>query len=82
MLKCNQIIELTSKQQDTRLLKWERVEMTVHLWMCKTCRYYAKQLGVIQNFAKNIDKHQQSITLSTEAKKRIQDKLKSLQKGN
>jgi predicted anti-sigma-YlaC factor YlaD len=80
MLKCNQIIELTSKQQDARLFKWERMEMTVHLWMCRTCRHYAKQLALIQNFAKMIDKHPQSITLSADAKKRIQNKLKFLQK--
>jgi len=81
MLKCNQIIELISKQQDTRLFKWERVEMTVHLWMCRTCRHYAKQLVLIQNFAETMDKHPQSITLSAEAKKRIENKLKFLQKA-
>jgi hypothetical protein len=80
MLKCNQIIELTSKQQDTRLFKWELVEMILHLWMCKTCRHYAKQLVLIQNFAKTIDKHSPPITLSDNARKRIKNKLNFLQK--
>ncbi len=80
MLKCNQIIELKSKQQDTKLFRWQRIEMKIHFWMCKTCRNYAKQLNLIQKLAVNIDKHQQHIRLSTKARIRIQEKLKFFKK--
>jgi len=80
MLKCNQIIELASKQLDTKLLKRQRIEMTMHLWLCKTCHRYVKQLSFIQKLAGNMNKHHPNIKLSKNARLRIQKKLKPLQK--
>ncbi|NOQ37196.1 MAG: hypothetical protein GQ569_15105 [Methylococcaceae bacterium] len=37
MLKCKQITELASQQLDGELSSWQRAEMKLHLWMCKTC---------------------------------------------
>ncbi|MDQ7091686.1 MAG: hypothetical protein Q9M50_13795 [Methylococcales bacterium] len=76
MLSCEKIIDLASKQLDTSILKRQRIEMTLHLWLCKTCHRYVKQLGIIQTLAGNIDEHGKNIGLSSEARQRIQKILK------
>lgn len=72
MLKCQKITELASKQLDTDIKIWQKIELTLHVWMCKTCHSYIKQLGFIQKLAANIDKHKENINLSDEARQRIQ----------
>ena len=80
MLTCHQITELASKQLETKLLKRQRLEMTFHLWLCKTCHRYVKQLSFIQKLAGHMNEHQHEIKLSKDARLRIQKKLKPLQK--
>jgi hypothetical protein len=75
MLSCQKIIELASKHLNTSLLKRQRMELILHLWMCKNCRRYVKQLSFLQKIAKNMDKNTLNITLSNEARQRIQKKL-------
>ena len=79
MLKCKQITELASQQLDDELSNWQRAEMKLHLWMCKTCSRYVKQLGFIQKLATGIDKQNGNVCLSNEARQRIQEKLKQTQ---
>ena len=75
MLKCQQITELASKQLDGDISNWQRMEMKLHLWMCKTCHRYVKQLYFIQKLTANMDKHKGNISLSDKARQRIQYKL-------
>ena len=75
MLSCQKIIELVSKRINIKLLKRQQMELTVHLWMCKNCRHYVKQLNFLQKIAKNMDKNSLNTTLSKEARQRIEKKL-------
>ena len=76
MLSCQKIIELASTRLNShKLLPRQKMELTAHLWLCKTCRCYVSQLNSLQKFAKNIDRYHSKITLSPEARKRIQKKL-------
>lgn len=76
MLSCQKIIELVSTRLNNKLPLRHKMELSVHLLMCTTCKCYARQLKVLQKFAKNIDQHSSNITLSAEARKRIQKKLR------
>jgi len=75
MLTCKEISELASKSLDTSIPWLKCGEMKLHLMMCKTCHQYVKQIKFIQNAISGIDKHQEHIILSAEAKNRIQAKL-------
>jgi hypothetical protein len=44
MYKCKEIIELTSKNMETSLPWYTRMEMKAHFLMCETCNRYAQQL--------------------------------------
>ncbi len=75
MLKCKQITELASNSLDTSIPWLKRLQIKLHLMMCETCYQYIKQIKFIQNTISGIEKHQENIFLSVEAKKRIQAKL-------
>jgi len=75
MLKCQKIIELASTQLDAKGSLFQRLEMRLHLLMCKTCSRYVHQLGFMQKLAVNMDKHHEKITLSATARQRIQKKI-------
>ena len=75
MLKCQQIIELASTQLESKRPIFQRMEMRLHLLMCKTCLRYVQQLAFLKKVAVNMDKHHEKITLSPAARQRIQQKL-------
>ena len=43
-LSCDRASVLLSKSQDTPLTRWERVALRLHLWICRFCRRYRRQL--------------------------------------
>lgn len=48
-LHCDESAELLSKQQDTSLNRTELVALRFHLFICRACRRYKKQLQFIRN---------------------------------
>lgn len=48
MLSCKQAVELVSKALDTPLIWRERMALRFHLWMCRMCRRYARQLRLLE----------------------------------
>jgi len=72
MYKCKEIIELPSKGMDTSLPWTIRMEMKLHVLMCKTCSRYAKQLQFMNQV---LDRYSQVSSdgrqLSASAKQRI-----------
>lgn len=76
MLKCKQIIELSSKQIDTHLPWYQRLEFKLHLLMCKSCNLYSRQINFIQYILSNLDQHGKNLKLPEDAKKRIANKIK------
>lgn len=47
-LHCDESAELLSKQQDTSLNRTELVALRFHLFICRACRRYKKQLQFIR----------------------------------
>ncbi len=79
MLNCKEISELSSRSLDSRLPWNERMQMKLHLMMCKACKQYLKQLKFLRKSTKALDFHFQDIALSNDARFRISEHLKSAQ---
>ena len=79
MLTCKQIIGLASKELDTSIPWFQRMQMQLHLFICKNCKEYVKQLSIIQQLSTKIDDNVQHIFLPDAARQRIKDFL-NLQK--
>jgi len=47
MLSCKEATRLLSEALDRRLLLSERVALCFHLFICKLCRRYARQIRVL-----------------------------------
>jgi predicted anti-sigma-YlaC factor YlaD len=47
MLNCREVTESTSDYLDA-ILPWRvRLQMRMHLWMCRYCREYVRQLALV-----------------------------------
>jgi len=77
MHKCKEIIELTSQNMDALLPWYTRIEMKVHLLMCKTCNRYAKQLQFMNKALGAFESHAstENCQLSGDARQRIAKKM-------
>lgn len=82
MLKCKQITELASKKIDTQLSLLQRLELKLHLLICKSCKIYNQQISFIQHTLFNLDQHGKHLKLPEDAKKRIAGKIKSYSNQN
>lgn len=80
MYKCKEIIELSSKNMDASLPWVTRMEMKLHLLLCKTCHRYAQQLMVMQKALGMIENHRAPCQLSEQAKQRIAKKIQENKK--
>lgn len=79
MLNCKQVSELSSRSMDSRLPWGKRMQMKLHLMMCKACQQYLEQLKFIQKSAKAMDFHYQNAALSNDARIRILGRFKKTQ---
>jgi hypothetical protein len=78
MLTCKDASQLISEGQDRKLGLRERTGLRLHLWMCKNCRLFEKQLGQLrQSLHKGWRKGElpSEIPLSAEAQERIRQNL-------
>lgn len=84
MLTCREMSWLSSKELDTRLPLLTKIQMKMHVTMCKTCYRYRKQLNrihsIIQKIAPDYNTiaiQEESETLSDSSKERIKEFLNS-----
>ncbi|NOQ17541.1 MAG: hypothetical protein GQ581_10820 [Methyloprofundus sp.] len=75
MRKCKQIIELTSQQMQEPLPWLTRLEVQMHLLMCKTCQRYKQQLSFMDKALAVMEQRVLSQQLSESAKQKIAKKL-------
>ena len=79
MLNCDESTHLVSKSQHTKLSFKERMHLKFHLFTCRLCQQYNKQINNITNFIKKLSSNGQSkpetITLSTEKKNKMKEVL-------
>ena len=48
MLSCKEVTELVSQSQDRELTVSERVALNLHLTICKGCRNFEAQIGLMR----------------------------------
>ena len=79
---CKEATHLQSEALDRKLSFAERIGLRIHLFLCKWCRRYAKQVKFLHLAAHQCGEHEgpgMSGCLSPEARKRIRKKLQSAQ---
>ena len=79
MLSCKETTELASKALDTSLPLKQRIQVRLHLFMCKICSEYVKQLRFLKRVMEDYDHRMdigQTEGLSDEARERIRSHLK------
>ncbi len=81
MLSCKQVSELVSHSLDQPLPLGRRIAVRIHLFMCKVCSTYQRQLRFLQRATRDLPEHvddsHAAHTLPEEAKQRIRAALKA-----
>ncbi len=54
MLRCHEVTHLVASDEIARLGLWKRVELRLHLLMCRHCRHYVQQLQRIREAARRL----------------------------
>ena len=80
MLNCKQTSQLVSQSLDRRLTLQERFAVKVHLWICKYCRHFSRQLMVmrlgLQRMTQSLEDNT-TLHMPSESKARIAKVLES-----
>ncbi|KAB0658971.1 zf-HC2 domain-containing protein [Acinetobacter courvalinii] len=56
MLTCRQATQLLSEKQDRPLLLLEQSNLQLHLFACRSCRRYGKQIRTLSQLSKEFKK--------------------------
>jgi hypothetical protein len=79
-ITCQDTTPLISELMDHNLPLEKRMRLKFHLLLCDVCRFYQKQLEIIQALARKLGREeaptQQQAVLSEHAKIKIKDSLK------
>ncbi|PIV81615.1 hypothetical protein COW53_03415 [bacterium CG17_big_fil_post_rev_8_21_14_2_50_64_8] len=54
MLKCHEVSRLAASEEIARAGLWRRMEFRLHLMMCRHCRNYVRQVGLIGAAARRL----------------------------
>lgn len=77
MRSCKEITELVSNRLENNKITWyQKIEVALHLMICKRCHHYAQQLRFLQTAFQLATEKATNIFLSKEARERIARKLK------
>ncbi len=80
MLNCKQTSQLVSQSLDRRLTWQERFAVKVHLWICKYCRRFSRQLLAVrsglQRMTQSVEENT-DLQMPSESKARIAKVLES-----
>lgn len=80
MLNCKQTSQLVSQSLDRRLTLQERFAVKVHLWICKYCRRFSRQLLAVrsglQRMTQSVEENT-DLQMPSESKARIAKVLES-----
>jgi hypothetical protein len=78
-LNCREASRIQSEAMDHPLPLGKRIGLRLHLWICRWCRRYGRQLKFLREAAQHQDKTveaKSSSLLSAEAKERMRQILK------
>ncbi len=81
MFQCKEVSKKVSESLDTPLPVGQRVQVWIHLLMCKYCMRLYRQLRMLRRYCKleEMPETDLDIKLSPQAKKRIKDALQRCQ---
>lgn len=83
MLRCREISKLVSESMERKLSFRERVQLAMHLAMCRLCAGFAKQVRLLRTAARQdaeriaVADSDQETRLSPEARERIKGALQN-----
>ncbi len=75
---CREATRLQSEALDQQLGLRQRIGLRIHLFLCKWCRRYGKQIGFLRSVAHRHEKYEPSLppqSLRSEARERIKRRL-------
>ncbi|MFY7964789.1 MAG: hypothetical protein ACOVO1_07815 [Chitinophagaceae bacterium] len=72
-IPCKKATYLISKQQETKLTVKEKIQLSVHLFVCSVCKLFKKQTNQVLNLLKH--KKNNTPVLNENAKQKIKIKL-------
>ncbi|HEA69486.1 MAG TPA: hypothetical protein ENI07_22140 [Desulfobacterales bacterium] len=79
MFSCKEVTQMVSESMDRDLPRYQRIEIWIHLMMCKFCSRYRQQLmslrKVLRPQALHAENNEPHAKLSPEARKRIKKSL-------
>ena len=82
MFNCKEVSKMVSESMDRKFPLHHRILMTVHLFMCRYCNRFKKQLLILRNAAECEDIHEEDLgrspTLSKETHERIKQAMRDL----
>lgn len=76
---CREAIRLQSEALDRPLRLRLRIGLHIHLFLCRWCRRYGRQISFLRSVAQAQDNHEQTLpsqTLPPEVKARLKARLK------
>ena len=86
MFNCREVTRMVSESLDRKFPLHQRMGIRVHLFMCKFCSRYRKQLLLIRTLMQRYTESVASVdlfeSLSPTAKKRMKDMLSHHENGN
>ncbi len=75
-MTCKDVYPLISEEMDHSLSLPQRVQLKMHLAICKLCKIYSNQLQTLRSLARSLSKEDtkssEPVTLNSEAKEKIQ----------
>ncbi|MHB1085368.1 MAG: anti-sigma factor family protein [Thiobacillus sp.] len=75
MLTCNGASHLVSESQDRPLKALESWSLRIHLWKCRNCRRFERQIGLMRRVLRQSSQHTETEavnqSLSVQARERI-----------
>ncbi len=75
---CQEAVRLQSDALDQPLSPAKRLGLRIHLWLCKWCRRYGRQIAFLRTVARDCDQAEDSApVMSAEARERIKQALKT-----
>ena len=83
MLSCKEVSHLVSESLDRKLSLWQRIQVRLHLLMCRFCSRFRKQSLFLRDAARHylsaVEEAETgpSTALSPEARDRIKQSLKT-----
>jgi hypothetical protein len=77
MLSCRDVSQLVSESLDRKLSFRQRMQVRLHLLMCRLCSRFRRQTLFLRDAGRRLAVEETDDTLSPEARERIKQLLKS-----